>query len=316
MRATFFLLLLANLAFLAWATLIDVAPEPPSDSIGQLPRLQLLSEVKERQQAASPASAAAKGVLPAPNGGPTSTSGTPAMTNGGSAASATQSSAASGGPAASPTASSAATLAATVSAERCVTIGPFGDPGQASQATALLQDRGFAPRPRIEDSHQPHGYWVYIGGLKSASAETSAVQLLERSGVTDAKIMPTSDEEGRRVSVGLFTRRGDAERRARAVRSLGLSVQIEEQRQAEVASWVDVDLDSSAQALPTESLLALEEDGSKLEIAECPSDARPSGQGVTPVKSGSVAAPAAPPVPASKPALAKPLTAAGLPKPG
>lgn len=302
MRATFFLLLLANLAFFAWATLIDVAPEPPSDSIAQLPRLKLLSEVKPGEPAASPASAAAKGAPPAVNGAPTSTGGGPAATNDASAASATQGPAAAGDPAANP--------AATASAERCVTIGPFGDPELANEATALLQDRGFAPRPRVEQSHQPRGYWVYIGGLKSASAETSAVRLLERSGVTDAKIMPTSDTEGRRVSVGLFTRRGDAERRASAVRNLGLSVQIEEQRKADASSWVDVDLDSSAQALPTASLLALEEGGSKLEIAECP-DAQPSREGATPDKSGAVAAPAAQLAPAPMPGRPKPLTAEG-----
>lgn len=284
MRATFFLLLLANLAFLAWATLIDVAPEPPSDSIAQLPRLQLLSEVKPRQPAVSPAPAAA--------------------TSGASATTATQGSPGNVDPAASSTTSAAASPAAaspaaTASSERCVTIGPFGDPEQASEAVALLQDRGFAPRSHVEESHEPQGYWVYIGGLKSASAETRTVELLERNGVTDAKIMPSSDEDGRRVSVGLFTRHGDAERRARAVRSLGLSVQIEEQRQAKAASWIDVNLDSSAQALPTASLLALEEDGSKLEIEECPSDAAPSGQAATPEKEGSAAPPAAPPGPES-----------------
>ncbi len=324
MRAALFLLLLANLAFFAWATLIDVAPEPPSDSIAQLPRLQLLSEVKGREPAASPASAAAKGVPPATSGAPASTGGTPAPTNGTSTTTATQGSTATVDPAASPTASAAASHAATAAvspagtagAERCVTIGPFEDPERVSEAIALLQGRGFAPRPRVEESHQPQGYWVYIGGLKSASAETSTVQLLERNGVTDAKIMPSSDGEGRRVSVGLFTRRGDADRRARAVRSLGLSVQIEEQRQAKAASWLDVDLDSSPQALPTESLLTLEEDGSKLEIAECPSGTESSGQAVTPDKSGAAIVPATPLVPTSKPALAEPLTSEGSPKPG
>jgi hypothetical protein len=315
LRAIFFLLLLANLAFFAWATLIDVTPEPPSDSIAQLPRLQLLSEVKGREPAASHGSGAAKGVPPAMDGVPTSPGSSPTQTNGTSAASPTQDSVAAGDPA-SPTLSSAGSPAATGSAERCVTIGPFGDPGRASEATELLQDRGFAPRPRVAGNHQPQGYWVYIGGLKSASAETSTVRLLERNGLTDAKIMPTSDDRGRRVSVGLFTRRGDAERRARAVRSLGLSVQIEEQRQAKAASWVDVDLDSSAQPLPTESLLALEEDGSKLEIAECPSDAQASGQTVTPDKSGAAGVPAAPLAPAPKPALGRPQTAVGSLRPG
>ncbi len=328
LRITFFLLLLANLAFFAWAALIDVAPEPPpSDSISRLPRLQLLSEVRARQPAAlrgaapmnaAPTNAAPTNAAPAATNdasaaksGASDAGGASAGPNGVSTASAVPAPAASGDPAASP--------AVAASADRCVTIGPFSDPQRLSEATALLQQRGFTPRPRVEAT-QKQGYWVYIGGLKSQSAEARAVRRLEQNGVTDAKVMPTSDEEGRRVSVGLFTRRDDAERRARAVRHLGLDVRIEEQQPADAARWVDVNLASSPQALPTETLLSLAEGGSRLEIAECPLNAQPSAVEEQPSEAGSAAEKpgtlTAPPAPASRPVISKPLTAQGSPQPG
>ncbi len=178
----------------------------------------------------------------------------------------------------------------------------------------MLQERGFKPRPRVE-STQRHGYWVYIDDLKSQSAEESVIRRLEKNGVTDAKVMPVSVARGRRVSVGLFTRRSDAERRARAVRGLGLDAQIEEQNPTESGHWLDVSLATSTESLPTESLLSLQDDGARLEIAECPSDIQPKAAQEQPGEAGSTSektsplgAPSAPP---PKQAISKALTAQG-----
>ncbi len=344
MRATLLLLLLANLAFLAWATFVDVVPEPPpSDSISQLPRLQLLSEVKARQPAANHASAPASSTPAAVNGAATPTNasttanGPASSAAGGPSASAAPGSVASSDPPASaatvpPAATTAGTATAatvpaamaaaptaTAAVDRCVTIGPFSDPQRASAASALLQERGFTPRPR-DAATQRHGYWVYIDGLESQSAESGTIRRLERNGIVDAKIMPNSGEKGRRVSVGLFTRRDDAERRARAVRGLGLDVQIEEQHPTRAGHWVDVNLASSTQSLPTESLLSLQDDGSRLEIAECPSAAQPSAAedqssepGSTSEKPSRVAVP---PASASRPAISRALSAQRPSQPG
>lgn len=326
MRVTFLLLLLANLVFFAWATLIDVAPEPPvNDSIAHLPRLKLLSEVRARQPQPASSQMPAPAGAPAPtNGASPGNSGTSSAASGTSAASAAQSSSASG----DPVGSSAPSPAPLATADRCVTIGPFSDTQRASEATDLLRERGFLPRPRDEESRQQPGYWVYIGDLPSQPAAMSAVRRLERNGVTDARIMPASDVAGRRVSVGLFSRRADAERRARAVGALGLDARIEQQHAAATAHWVDVNLDSSTQVLPAESLLALEEDGSRLEIAECPSGAQASAADARAGEAGSASekpgtAPSvrtgtqtAAPTPASRPPLSKPLAAQGMPQSG
>jgi len=286
-RATFLLLLFVNLAFLGWAALIDAPPEPPqSDSISNLPQLKLLSEVRRKASSLDPApSAGAGAVAPATPATGSNTTSVPAAN--GSAGTATSVEAPSAGvpsaaaaPSGANSAGSAAPPAqvAASAIRRCITIGPFTDPENAREAADVLRERGFMPRARTAAGGSPQGYWVFVGGLKTPADETSVLHRLERNGIADAKVMPTSNA-GRRVSVGLFNSRDGAERRASAVRRLGLEAQVEPRPAAEV-HWVDVDLDSSGQSLPAEGLLSLEEAGSRLEIKECPAPApgAPSGR--------------------------------------
>jgi hypothetical protein len=61
--------------------------------------------------------------------------------------------------------------------------------------------------------------------------------------------------EPRRVSVGLFNGQAGAERRAREVKALGLTPVITEQHQPEATYWVDINLTSPEQSVSTEGLL-------------------------------------------------------------
>jgi cell division septation protein DedD len=326
LRALFLLLLFANLAFLGWAELIDVPPEPPpSDSISHLPQLKLLSEVRHSKVEApasaprsdgstsnSAGAASQTGASVAPGSAPTSRltptqTQTPASAprraaSGDAAAPAGTRGLRADPPAGLATAGTNYPTAADAS-DRCITVGPFTAGERVREAMDLLRERGFSPRPRIATSAPPRGYWVYIGGLKSLTDETRVVQHLEHNGISDAKAMPPSDG-AHRVSVGLFSARDGAERRARAVRRLGLDAEIAP-READLAHWVDVNLDSSGQSLPAEGLLALQADGSRLEIKPCAS---------------TKGAPAGPQSPANapdfKPRIPKPLTADGRPRPG
>jgi hypothetical protein len=274
-RAAFFLVLLANLAFLTWATLIDrPAASPPASSTAHLPRLQLASEVRPQAtrvpESAPPPTAAA--------GAGTSADGAAAANPvGGVSADGTGASSTSP-PAPSPETAPAsnATLAG-----RCVSVGPFADPSKSARGVTLLRARGFSPRQRTVPGEPWSGYWVYVGDLGGEAQQMDVVRRLERSGISDAQVMPVSDG-GRRVSVGLFSERQGAERRAKAVRDLGLKAEIAERKQSAAAYWVDLDLANNAQTLPMESLLSLEDSDVRLEIRECPkegtaSPAAPSG---------------------------------------
>ena len=285
LRAAFFLLLFANLAFFGWAHLVDVEPEPlPDESLQHLPKLKLLSEVQNPASAqgspaaASPgaSSAAARG---APRTGTASASSRPVPPAPGKLSASSSNGAAAGRRpgAAAAVAPLASASAAPRSAQRCVTVGPFNDTERVDQAADLLGERGFKLRERTAQSSEI-GYWVYVGGLKSGSDQSDVVRRLQQNGIADAHVMPDSDK-GRRVSVGFFSGRDGAERRARAVRGLGLHADIDKRTQSAASHWVDVDLDSSTQSLPTEGLLSLQEIGSRLEIKECPTGERVSGSG-------------------------------------
>ena len=264
-RSVFFALLLVNLAFLAWANLVDVPAEPPVPATGtHLPRLALAGEASH--VTAQPAAQSKTAIVSADSNDARPVPVTPPP--------------------------------------HCVTAGPFSDNARAARAAQLLRDRGFSPRQRGEGEAR-QGFWVYVGGLASEAQQNDVIKRLERSGIQDAQAMPESDQ-GRRVSVGVFSERDGAERRARAVKALGLSADITERKQAAAAYWIDVDLNSSTQTLPTDGLLSVQESGARLEIHECPAPSTPPRPGntpaATPAPSGSASpAPADAHAPASTP---------------
>jgi hypothetical protein len=76
--------------------------------------------------------------------------------------------------------------------------------------------------------------------------------------------------EPRRVSVGLFNEQSGAERRARQVKALGLAPVITEQHQPQATYWVNINLTSPGQSVSTEGLLPASVAGAHLEIRDCP----------------------------------------------
>jgi len=172
-------------------------------------------------------------------------------------------------PAAASPASEASAPNMTPAARRCVSVGPFNDLAQETHAAALLQERGFAPQQRTEDGDVRDGFWVYVGGIKSPADETRVLRTLQDAGITDAHAMAAADD-GRRVSVGLFTERSRAERRARVVEHLGFSPDIVERRRPGTLYWVDLDLGTSDAAVPTEALAPADQGGSRIQVRVCP----------------------------------------------
>lgn len=134
---------------------------------------------------------------------------------------------------------------------------------------SILRGRGFAPREREEKGEERDGFWVYVGGLQSEAEEARVLRTLTQAGLNDARVMPESDA-GRRVSVGLFSERGRAERRARALRRLGLEPEIGERHVPGSVYWVDIDLGPDDSSVSTEGLLEPGEAGARLEVRVCP----------------------------------------------
>jgi hypothetical protein len=219
MRPLIVVLILANLAFAAWALLVDRPPAPPvARDISHLPGLALARE-------------------PEPGA-----------------------------------ASSAPAVAATAARGQCVTVGPFSDLVLSAAAAAALQSRGFTPTQRDEPGPDLLSYWVYLDNIRSDAAASRLLLMLHAIGLTDVRTMPvTTAEEARRVSVGLFTEKDGAERRARAVKAgLGLTPVITEQHNSQATYWVDITLTSPGQAVSTEGLLPAAVKGGHIEIRDCP----------------------------------------------
>lgn len=215
MRAVFFLLLFANLAFLAWAEWIDVPQRAASNDVyAKLPRLKLVGED------------------PADKKGP-----------------------------ASGRARKTALQAdvATPVAVRCLSFGPFDDEAGATRGISLLRDKGLNPRQRSQQGEVPKGFWVYIGGLKTDHDVSGVLLTLQQAHVDDAKVMQDASSSGggeRRVSVGIFSDRDRADRRAQSIKKLGLEPAVAERKVPGTVFWADVDVPPGVAAPTAQELFA------------------------------------------------------------
>ncbi len=245
MRAVFFLLLFANLAYLAWAAWIDV-PQPPAanEAYAKLPHLKLVGETPADAKKPPVTGRARKTALEKPPQGP-----------------------------------------------QCVSVGPFYDEAGAARGASLLRDKGLTPRQRSEQGEVPKGFWVYIGGLKTDRDVSQVLRVLQQSHVEDAHVMPDTDDE-RRVSVGVFSDRDRADRRAQAVQKLGLQPQVADRKVPGQVFWMDLDLPPGTRAPTTQDFAATPD--SQATVAPCRTGAGgadPDPPGPTPLPTAPGAAP-------------------------
>jgi hypothetical protein len=236
-RAVFFLLLFANLAYLGWAQLIDAPqPAPTNEAYAKLPRLKLVNEVPADEARPSSGNARKTALEVAPE--------TP----------------------------------------RCLSIGPFDDQDNAARGASKLREKGLTPRQRVEKGQISKGFWVFIGGLKSDDDVAKVLRTLEQSHVEDAHVMSDAGD-AHQVSVGLFSERERADRRAESVQKLGLQPEVAERKLPATVFWMDVDLPEGADAPSLQDLAAGAGSGGvggpRLDVTPCPSQPLPD---VAPVR--------------------------------
>ena len=233
MRALFFLLVFANLAFLAWAEWVDAPqPAPANEAYAKLPRLKLVNE------------------LPDSDARPSSGNGNARKT------------ALEVAPQTPPATS------------RCLSVGPFDDQPSATRGASQLREKGLAPRQRVEKGEISKGFWVYIGGLKTDSDVSEVLRTLEQSHVEDAHLMSDTGDV-HQVSVGLFSERDRADRRAESVQKLGLHPEVAERKLPATLFWMDVDLPPGAVSPTAQEMVAAGGAASRAEVVPCPTEAPP-----------------------------------------
>jgi hypothetical protein len=154
----------------------------------------------------------------------------------------------------------------------CLSVGPFGDLDNSAHAAALLKAKGFDSHQRAEPGQVSDGYWVYVQGFKSQAETDRALETLEHAGIKDALVMPETPEAGRRLSLGLYSERARAEKRAQAVRGTGLDAQVADRKMPSSLYWVDLTPPPGMNSVPIQDLFA-EGVSSKISVQPCPAPA-------------------------------------------
>lgn len=266
MRTLLFALVLVNFAVFAWSRWLSPSSTPvPSTAMAGVPQIQLASEARAEaatvadgegtgasegagspvESGSSPASGLAPASDPVLGSGPAS--GDAASTDPGVGL-------------ASASAPGGAALAG------CLSIGPFESPAEAGRAGGAFEASGYSTRQRVEDARVTEGYWVSLPRQPTVADETRVLARLARASITDARVM--ADAEGRRISIGLFSERERADRRAAAVQQLGFDADITERVRVGASYWVDLLLKTSAELAEAERFN--EEQQGTLTMKPCP----------------------------------------------
>jgi hypothetical protein len=159
------------------------------------------------------------------------------------------------------------TPASAASPTRCRTIGPFADAAAVAVATDAMRAHGWQPRDRSVDSNVADGFWVYIPEL-TAAAQRGVLARLNAAGIHDAASM-TQPEQSDRVSVGFFSDKTHAVRRAEQVRGLGFKPVLDLHQKTVSTHWLDVDLKASDPDPQPKQF----QSGAGLQVADCPAKA-------------------------------------------
>jgi hypothetical protein len=157
---------------------------------------------------------------------------------------------------------------------RCVSIGPFRDLAEATQASATLRVGGYDPRTRVAEGDVWAGLWVYLDDLPSHEEAQRAMTLLKRRGISDAYIMPSADLTND-ISLGVFSEPARAQRRAEEIRALGFTPTIADRTRRGTVYWIDLDLKPTDGIINPAELQSESGRIVRLEVLACPSETAP-----------------------------------------
>ena len=142
-------------------------------------------------------------------------------------------------PALPPEPARVATADRSPSAERCVSVGPFQELAQASAAQGILRDAGFASNQRVVDGEIWVGYWVHIADIPTRETASEVLEVLRENDVSDAYIVPGA-EESQIISLGVFSEINRAASVRQRVRALGYEPTVADRSRGATLYWIDV----------------------------------------------------------------------------
>jgi hypothetical protein len=130
---------------------------------------------------------------------------------------------------------------AAVVGRSCVTIGPFKTNAEADGALADYAGEGMRASVRTTQGQVFVGHWVQIRNIPDQAAGNLMIEKLRAGGLGDAYMVPT-DEEGLKISLGLFGELSRAERVELQAKSLDLPADITPRTRDATVFYVDIGL--------------------------------------------------------------------------
>jgi hypothetical protein len=130
---------------------------------------------------------------------------------------------------------------AAVVGRSCASIGPFRTAADADAALAGLQAEGMRAGVRSTEGQLFVGHWVQIRNIPDRDTGNQMLAMLRDGGLGDAYLVPT-DEDGLKISLGLFGERSRAERVELQAKSMDLPADITPRMRDATIFFVDVGL--------------------------------------------------------------------------
>lgn len=130
---------------------------------------------------------------------------------------------------------------AAVIGRSCVTVGPFRVGDDAESAQTEIAGDGMQAKLRSVQGQIFVGHWVQIRNIADRNGGNTMLARLRDGGITDAYIVETEDE-GMKISLGLFGDIEGAERIELQAESLGFDAEISPRMSDGTLFFVDVEL--------------------------------------------------------------------------
>jgi hypothetical protein len=174
---------------------------------------------------------------------------------------------------------------------RCLTVGPFGEQA-AERAAGVLRAAQRDAKLRRTGGDSPASYRVVVASTTLERATSTAMRL-RAAGVTDLEVVPPgAGAPAAQVSLGIFTDRDRAQRRADDLRRYAVAPTLVEVPRAPSSWWVDVNERSMQAQFDAATLIKLLAAPPDVAVAQCP--AGDSGGTSVPAAVPAERAPAAP----------------------
>lgn len=130
---------------------------------------------------------------------------------------------------------------AAVVGRSCVTIGPFQSETLANGALGEYEEQGMRASVRSTQGQIFVGHWVQIRNIENRDVGNAILEKLKEGGLGDAYLVDTEDE-GLKISLGLFGEMSRAERVELQAKSLGLPADVTPRMRKDTVFFVDIGL--------------------------------------------------------------------------